>query len=295
MLRQLLHRSLSLGVAILASSAIGPLLSAAEPVLLRYQFQPGQIVRYEVVLNDDYHIELADGIDNPYSHQNSTKSYEVKSVQEDGSAVLSLTIESIQLEIVQNGEKTKFDSTKKVEGPLPPEFLSLNGMVGKPHLEIVVSPTGEISSSKPIGGNIQPESNAGPSSFDVLMGLPEKPVAVGESWKEDVTVNVGLTANPALQKPVKIQRVFTLKSYEDSVAVIDVQTRVLTVLDDASEELQLLRRKPKGTVVIDNKQGVMRSKSLTQKNEVTGFDSSASLFKFTQKQEETMILNSLQK
>ncbi len=267
----------------------GPAVAQEEGISLRYKFQEGQVVRYSVVMNDDYKIHVGVTSEEPYSHQQSKKSYRVKSVNPDGSAVLELTIEEIQLEILQNGEKMNFDSRAKKQDETPVVFQPLGSMIGKPHLQLTVSPRGEVSKFTPlIGKNSAPEDPSA-AAFDVLIGLPEKSVKVGETWKEDLTVNIGVAGAPQLQKPVRMQRLYTLKSFEQNQATIEIKTRILTSLNEAEEQMQLLRRQPNGTVVIDTSRGLLVSKVLTQDNEVTGFDMGASVINFRQRQEEKLV------
>lgn len=263
--------------------------SATDAIKLRYQFQVGQVVRYAVAMNDDYKIQVGATVDEPYSHQNSTKSYRVKSVNPDGSAVLELTIESAQLEIFQNGEKMSFDSTKPASGDRQAVFLALDALVGKPHLQVTINPVGAVSDYKAMVPHGQVPSDPTTAAFDVLFPLPENAVKVGETWKDDFTVDIALEEGSSLKKQVKMQRVNTLQSLKDGIAQIDVKTRSLTVLDGPTAEMQMLRRLPKGTVVIDTKQGLLVSKSFSQDNTVTNFDGGASLIQFRQKQDEKMI------
>jgi len=279
------------GLALLTGLLAGmsSLIALAEPVTLRYRFEPGQIVRYSVVMNDDYKIHVGATVEEPYSHQTSSKSYRVKSVNPDGSAVLELTIEEIQLEILQNGETLKFNSRDKKTDDRPPVFLALDGLVGQPHLQLTISPRGEISDYQPLVQKDQVPNDPASAAFDVLISLPEQGVDVGETWKEDFTVSLAVPGSQKLKKPVKMQRQYTLKSFEQNQATIEIKTRVLTVLDDAEEQMQLLRRQAGGTVVIDNARGLLVSKLLTQDNEVTGFDMGASVIRFQQKQEEKLL------
>ncbi|HWL09823.1 MAG TPA: DUF6263 family protein [Planctomicrobium sp.] len=283
-----IYRCLTLTGFFLASFGIGDSLATADDgIQLRYRFEEGQIVRYRVVLNDDYRIHVGETTEEPYSHQSSTKSYRVKSVNPDGSAVLELKIEEIQLEILQNGEKLSFDSRSAKDKDRPPVFLALEGLIGEPHLQLTISPRGEISDYKPLVAKDQVPNDPASAAFDVLVALPEKAVTVGESWKEDFTANIMIP--PGLKKPVRMQRTYMLKSYEQNRAEIEIKTRVLTVLDDAEEEMQLLRRRPHGTVIIDTARGLLVSKKLSQDNEVTGFNMGASVIRFQQKQDEVLV------
>lgn len=262
----------------------------SRPVNLRYRFQTDQVVRYEVIMNDDYRIQVGEAVDHPYSHQKSRKSYRVKSVQEDGSAILELTIESVAIELFQNGEKHTFD-TKPQEGrqkPEEPAFQALEDLVGKPHLQVTVSPQGVISQIRPLVQKDQVPEDPQQTAFDVLLQLPPDPIPVGGTWKEDFEISVALP-NSKLRRPVKVQRQYTLQSVDNNLATIEMRTRILTVLDEPEEQLQLLRRTPQGTIVIDVQRGLLVSKSFTQNNEVTGFQNGPSIMSFKQQQREELV------
>jgi|GEM_PF-2364958 hypothetical protein len=254
---------------------------------LRYKFVPGQLVRYDVQLNDDYRIQVGEDTDTPYSHQTSVKNYRVKAVEEDGSAILELTIESVNLEIHQNGETFRYNSQKseKEEGSddalNQPVFLAMKALVGKPHLQLRVTPRGDVSAFVPLVPGDQVPENPAQVAFDVLLRLPEEPIAIGGTWKEDFEISLPIPES-SLRKPVKLQRHYTLKSVEGALATIELKTKVLTILDLPEEQMQLLRRRPSGTIVLDLERGLLVSKELTQDNEVSGFNTGPSHMRFQQ-------------
>lgn len=260
----------------------------AQQVDLRYKFVPGQLVRYDVQLNDDYRIQVGEDKDTPYSHQSSVKNYRVKEVEADGSAILELTIESVNLEIHQNGETFRYNSQqqeKDEEGEdaalSQPVFLAMKALVGKPHLQLRVTPHGDVSAFVPLVPGDQVPDNPGQVAFDVLLRLPDEPIAVGGTWKEDFEINLPIPES-SLRKPVKVKRHYTLKSLEGSLATIELNTKVLTILDLPEEQMQLLRRRPSGTIVLDLDRGLLVSKNLKQDNEVSGFNTGPSHIRFQQ-------------
>lgn len=269
-------------ITVMAFSLPAAAAENSEKVLLRYRFEPGQVVRYDVTLNDDYKIQVGSTTDEPYSHQSSVKNYTVKSVLPDGSAVLQLTIESVQLEIQQNGDTFRYDSAADTDPQEQPVFEAMKNLVGKPHLQITMSPRGEVSAFTPMVPGNQVPDNPQQVAFDVLLRLPEEPLAVGENWKEEFEVVLPIP-DSKLTKTIKMQRKHLLQSLEGDLATIDVQTKVLTILESTDEEMQLLRRTPSGTVVLDLKQGQLISKTLSQDNQVSGFERGASFMGFRQK------------
>lgn len=270
-----------LGVVIALAGSLACAADTPEKVALRYRFEPGQVVRYDVTLNDDYKIQVGSSTDEPYSHQTSVKSYTVKSVLPDGSAVMQLTIESVQLEIQQNGETFRYNSSADSTPQEQPVFQAMKNLVGKPHLQITMSPRGEVSAFTPMVPGNQVPDNPQQVAFDVLLRLPEAPLAVGEDWKEDLEIVLPIP-DSMLTRTIKLQRRYTLKSLDGDLATIDVQTKILSLLESTDEEMQLLRRTPSGTVVLNLKKGQLISKRLHQDNQVSGFERGASFMGFRQ-------------
>jgi len=269
-----------------------PHLSADDSgkTLLRYKFTPGQVVRYDVTLNDDYQIQVGTETDEPYSHQQSVKNYQVMSVNPDGSAILQLTIESVQLEIYQNGDKFNYDSLVDTGPQEQAVFQAMKNLVGKPHLQITMSTRGEVSAFLPLVKGNQVPDNPQQVAFDVLLRLPEEPLAEGESWKENFQVILPIP-DSKLTRTVKMQRQHTLKKLEGALATIDVETKVLSILESTDDEMQLLRRQPDGTVIIDLERGLLVSKTLHQDKQVTGFGTGASFMNFKQRLSEKLRLD----
>jgi hypothetical protein len=270
----------SLAMIGICLATTGPALSdeageAGQPVSLRYQFREGEVVRYAVSLVDRYSIQIGEAQDSPFSRQDSTKNYRVLSVDEDGFARLELTLlEQVATKISQNGDEMSFDSRKRND-EIPAPFRPLAMLVGRPYLRLTVSSTGEVSDIEPLIEGAETPDEISQTALDILLRLPEEPVAVGESWKEDYEVPIRLPDNPQLKKYVKMQRRYHLESVEDGRATIEMTTRILTPIDDPDEELQLTRRTAAGTIVLDLERGTLLSRSLSLENQVVGFGGNA--------------------
>lgn len=259
----------------------------SQPVTLQYRFEPGQIVRYEVGLSDTYRIQLGETVEEPFSRQTSRKNYRVISVREDGSAELELMIEAIVMQIGKAGmiEHEYRSDQKEVSNAA---FTGVSQMVGKPYLRLTMSPTGEVSNIRPLLNPEQTTEDVSQAALDIMIRLPEQPLNVGATWREDFETSVSL-GEGTLRKPIKMQRRFTLRSVENGLATVAMETKVLTAINEPDEELQMLRRQPTGTLVLDLNRGILVNRTLTQENEVTGFGgNAASLIRFKQQHVEKL-------
>ncbi len=273
--------TLSLVFLVISSTAF----AEGELIPLRYKFKEGQVVRYQVSMRDDYNVQFGGETYTPYNDQQTVKSYRVVSVNEDGSAVLELTFESVVIKMMENESTYEFDSHKK-ENP-DPKFAAMSHMIGKPHVQMTVSATGEVLKFTNLINNVEQDvDEARQAAMDVLLRLPEDPIAVGSSWREDFQGSVAIE-NSSLKKPVKMQRRYYFKSYINDLATIELKTTIITKLSPA-EEIQLIRRQPQGAIVLNTAQGLQISKTFTQDNTVQNFQQGACVANFKQTQTETL-------
>jgi hypothetical protein len=262
--------------------AVGVAASAEEAKhTLRYRFTPGESVyfasrndtvrRFSLNAND---VQSKDSVD-------ALKHYKVLEVTQDGEAVLELMIDRTKMSVDDGTAKFVYDSTKD-EDP-PAAFQAVHGTVGKPWLRMTVTPRGETISCLSPGGRPVPESSDYLSR--VLPELPERPVAIGESWKEPFTVDVSSEFNVALKLPMKLQRVYTLKSVENGIATLALRTEVLTAKRTPKQDVELIQRRFTGSITIDLENGRLLARDLAINGSVVGYDGpmSAMSVKMTQK------------
>ena len=259
--------------------------AADEPISLRYRFEPGQVVRYSVSMRDDYKIQVGPASDEPYTEQESIKQYRVLSVNDDGSARLELLLESAKLTVVNDGQKQAFDST--ANNNENPAFAPLQNMLGKPHLQVTASTTGVLSDIKLLLDGSEKPNDISQSALDAFVALPQEPIAVGTSWREDLDVPVKVSET--LSKTIKVQRRFHLLSVENDRATIQFETKILSPINDPDEEIQLIRRPTRGTLLLDLKRGVMVSKVVTLDNTVTNFGGGPSVMTLKQRHVERLL------
>ena len=264
----------------------GALLAADEPISLRYKFVEGQVIRYSVAMQDDYDITVALANDKPSTSQESGKQFRVIKVHSDGSADLELMLEWVKMSVTSSGQTISFDSRKQ-EKDIDPSFGPVADMLGKPHVRVTAATNGQLSNVQLLIGDKDQPNEISKGALDAFVTLPSEPVAVGTSWREDFTVPVPVTEK--LSKSIKLQRRFYLQSADNGQAVITFETKILSPVNDPDEEIQLIRRPTKGTLVLDLDRGVMLEKTTTLDNTVVNFGGVASTMTLKQNHKEKIV------
>lgn len=234
---------------------------------LRYRFAPDEVLRYEI--GNDRTIDIqASGVKETVQHgETSVKRFLVKGIDASGVADLEVMIERVRLSAQGQGANITWDSDD--QAPPPAEFRGLKGTIGHPLGTVSISPLGKIVDAQQQGaGSAAAQVKEG--QLDMLPLLPEAPVAIGESWKQEFSLDV-VIETPPYKRPVTIQRKFTLLSVEDGVATVDERTFVLTGPLDPKEEVQLLQRTPSGTFTLNIDEGRLIERKLKIDNRVVGF------------------------
>jgi hypothetical protein len=253
---------------------------------LRYQFAPGETVYFtsrndtirRFVLNSG-EVQTKDAVD-------ALKHYKVLEVTPAGGAILELMIDLTNMTVDDGTSPFEYDSAKDKNPPAA--FEAVHGTVGRPWLRVTVNSRGETTNYQTPGGLPVPESADYVSR--VLPVLPEQPVAIGASWKEQFMVDVSVDQingphGKPLKLPMKLQRVYTLKSVEVGIATLALRTEVLTPRRSLKQEAELIQRRFTGSITIDMTHGRLLGRDLAIDGSVVGYDGPMSVMsvKMTQK------------
>ena len=130
-------------------------------------------------------------------------------------------------------------------------------------------------SSSPATGDVQqavatttPEAFANPlaptsrnsDAVTFLMPLPENPVAVGDTWREMIPVNVRVTEE--ISRQINLLRTFRLESVENGIAMISFRSSVEAAEKSPTMRSQLIKATPKGTLTLDIDRGLMLKREI---------------------------------
>jgi hypothetical protein len=238
--------------------------ATAERFTLRYQFTADQVLHYEVRNASTIDIQVGPIADSVSHESISTKRYRVTPADPAGGAELEVTIERVQLAANNQGERIEWRSDS--QDPVPNGFQGLKGTIGKPLGTVRLSPQGKVIDFELAAAGVAQLTEA---HLDVLPLLPEQPVAIGESWQEEFSIDVAVEG-PPFKKPIPMRRTYTLRSVENGVATIDEQTFALTPPDPKLEG-QLIQRTPAGASTVDLQRGVLVTRNLKIDKTVIGF------------------------
>lgn len=262
-------RVFTLSAAVLSCLSAGLTLGeepSAATYRLAYQFEAGQTLEYVSEHASSIFVQVGDVADTVRNTVESGKRYEVVSVDEDGNAVLQPKIHYVRLTADHQGEHVEWDSRSREEAPA--EFQSIADSLNAPLGTVQVSPAGAVTVVA-LRGSAADGAQLQGDQFDLFPTLPEQPITVGESWKENFEVQIHAQQN--LKKKVSMQRLLTLKSVEKGRAVIDVRTLILSPIRDPLEEGQLIQRTPSGTITMDIETGKIISREMKIDKRVVGF------------------------
>lgn len=264
---------LSVGLFVLAmvaarasadDSPAAPADSDAEKYTLRYQFHPGETVRWEVLQQGRVRTTLNGTTQVAETVTKSVKAWRVKDVEPDGTATFEHLVESVDMRHrFTDRPEVRYRSTTD-EQP-PPGYENLAQSIGVPIAVVKMDCHGEIldRERKPLKAAAQ--NNEGLMTIP----LPDEPIAAGHAW--ELPCDVDLPLENGTIKKVKILQKFKLQGVKTGVATIEVGTRILTPLHDPALEAKLIQKEQSGTVRFDLDAGRVLGQQMDLDRRVVGF------------------------
>jgi hypothetical protein len=253
---------------------------AGEKVDLRLRLPKGAKLRFKTVI-DQTIVQNVGGIEQGIEQSMGTGMlYECKEVDAQGVMTLESTFESVSMKMTSPMMEMEFDSAKPPAAP-DPVMQSMGGMVGK-KLLLSMDPRGRVTKLEGVTALIDDVikgmkledpmmadqvrqlmvQNFGDETlketFSQMSGYyPEKPVAVGETWKSRHEMK-----KPS---PMVLELSMTLKSRKDGRATVAMDCKVsppkeVPVVDMGGAKVKTeLSGTQKGTIEFDEATGWTRS------------------------------------
>ena len=268
-----------LSLTVLLPAVVAAHGADAETFTLRYQFHPGETVRWDVVHQLNVRTTVAGTTQTAETLSKSVKVWRVTGVDENGAATFEHRVEDVDMRHNLTGSaEVRYNS--RTDKKAPPGFEHVAASVGVPLSIVTIDRLGKV-----VRRERKQVKGAAPNEGDITIPLPDGPVAVGHTWSFRHTVDVTLN-NGTIKKVDTLQR-FKLEGVKTGVATIHISTTVLTPVHDPAVRSQLIQRESAGEVRFDIDGGRVLSQQMDLDKGVVGFRGEASslhyLTRFTEK------------
>jgi hypothetical protein len=241
-------------------------------VVLQYRFAPGQVLSYEAKQEMTVESTVSGTTQRSKFLTESARQWKVLDVDGQGNARLALTVQRVQVHATgSDGKQVAFDTDK--DGARSP----LASLIGKPLVEIRISPSGQIT-------DIRESQTAEAGQFVAhvrtqIYPLPPSAVAPGTGWQREITLPLPPPIGAGEQ--VRIRQTFRLEKVSDSVATINLQSAPAEEIKDRVTLQRIAQFLPSGRFELDLSRGFMRLQELTLDQKVTEFAGSDSVMHVT--------------
>lgn len=262
---------LTLTLALVCTSCAVAEDEAPATYLLRYKFSEGEQIRWKVEHLATTETTIQGNTQTSKSRSGSTKVWKVTKVDNEGNITFTHSIDSVDMwQQVSDRPEIRYNSDEDQDVPEVYEHVAKT--VGVPLATIQISSKGDIVNRD------TPSSNANFGVGGIVMLLPPKPVKIGSRWHEPSELRTRLPNGQV--KRVKIRKGYELTKVKTGVATIAVKTEVLTPVNDARIEAQLVQQLTEGTIKFDVENGRIISKQMDWDETVVGFNGADSLMKY---------------
>ncbi len=253
-----------------ALTAAVPLAAEDGAYLLRYKFQPGQFVYYEVENAMKIVTQFDTAKEEVANNSQAWKQLRVVAVDEAGNAVLEPMVERVKMSAIKDAEDpVNYDSISEEDPPF--QFRDVKKTVGRVIARVNVAANGELQQVTPLIDDNEPLKDAARKKdprLNFLIVMPATPVKIGDTWKDRFSSDV--TVDKGLRKEVVMQRTYQLAEVKGQIAVIRLKTTTITPVNDPQIEVQLIQSKPSGIIEFDMQQGMILSQTTVVDETVFG-------------------------
>jgi hypothetical protein len=229
---------------------------------LAYKFAAGDEFRTKVVHLVTVQTKISGTQTEDSSRSVSNRLWRVKQVDGSGNIVFENIVESVDMWTKSTGRAEVRYNSQTDKSP-PPEYLLVAESMGKVLSVVTMDPHGRIISRD------DKQKQFNPGIGDLTIPFPAQPVKAGNTWSIPDEVQVKLE-DGTIKKIATRQR-YKLEKVENGVATLSVATQVLTPVNDAKIQSQLVQRLQEGTIQFDIEAGRLLHKQMDLDQQVFGF------------------------
>jgi hypothetical protein len=258
-------------------------VAPAHAQVLRYHWQQGQVLEYQVEQATKAVEVVGDNTSTSSTKVSEVKRWEVLAVDSAGVGTIRLSLVRLRLETDADGETLLFDSTAPDKSN-PQLQEQLSKFVGVPLVALRVGPDGKVLEIKEGKyGTLNKYETEAP----FVAVLPT--IATAPRWER----NYKITLEPPQGTGEKFE---ALQTYEEvpggrngPTQTYALKTTVKKLPEAVADQLPLLPLQPQGTVEFDTAAGLMRKANLAIDKEVKGHQGDGSSYHFTSSYVETLL------
>jgi hypothetical protein len=271
--------------ALLASAAetetTAPPQLASGARLLRYQFTPGETVSARVAHRAVTETTVNGTTQSVETSTDSVKSWKVTGVDEDGKTTIEHSVDDVTMTSRTSGQDVvRWESDSNA--PVPPGYEGVRLSLGRPLSRLTLDSCGRFLNRRDLFPS--PPSNTGDL---MVVPLPDEPVAEGSSWTVPEEIVIDIPGGP--RRSIRTRLRYRVDSIENDVAVIRVDTTVLTPVDDPQIESRLLERIWDGQIDFDIHLGRVLRRETSVDRRVVGFHGPTSSVRYKASLEEELV------
>jgi hypothetical protein len=247
---------------------------------LAYKLKTGEVLRYTVDHRAAVRSTIDDTTQEAQTKTESVKAWKVTDVLPSGEIEFMNVVERVHmLNQLPDRAATEYDSQR--HRTPPPGYEDAARAIGVPLSVVRITPRGKVVSRK-----VKIQQSAAEHDAQIVLRLPEEPVAVGATWDEPFDLTVELADGGT--KAIQTRRHHKLAGVATGIATIEVTYQVLSPID-AQIEAQLVQRLMKGTVRFDVEKGRIASQRFEVDKRVLGFAGPTSSMHYVMSMEEKLV------
>jgi hypothetical protein len=236
---------------------------------LRYKFLPGEVIRWNVSQQGNVETSITGSSQSAEMNTKSVKAWRIKNVEtDDGPVTFESFVEDVDMTQQFSGRAPLKYNSRTDKTP-PTAFSTVAKSIGVPLSRITIDRCGKVLKREHLAGQ-SPDRNG-----QVTLPLPEKAVAIGESWVIPADLEVPLPNGTV--KKIKTQQKFTLESVQHGVAAIQSVTQILTPIHDPAIESQIMQNETTGVTRFDIEAGRILGQETNLDKRVLGFRGESSM------------------
>ena len=250
-------------------------------LLLRYRFAPGEAVSTRVAHRAVTETTINGTTQSVETATDSVKTWRVTEVAPEGQTTIEHAVDDVTMTSRATGQKQTRWQSDSIE-PAPPGYEGVRLSLGRPLSRLTIDCCGRVLARRDLFPS--PPSNTGDL---MVVPLPDEPVRVGSSWTIPEEIVIDVPGGP--RKSLRTRLRYDVADIRDTVVLIDVDTTVLTPVDDPRIKARLLERIWDGRIEFDAAEGRLLSRSASVDRRVVGFHGPQSSVHYKASREEKLI------